>query len=255
MQSILRRGLLAAVAAIAVVASAVGVAGAAAPAPVSGGPAGLGVCAAQATTARSGGSVAALRAFADCEIDRRMTTLGQLSAALGASKGLTASDSAALASDIGSTGSGLTSLKATIDAATAMPALKLGIVEIVTRYRVYLLLGPQVRLTIAADDVVALKPHFDQISTNLAGRIATAKANGKDVAAAQTALDAMNAAVANAETLASPLPAQLLALTPAQYNAGTASAVLQRARAALIAARDDLKAAVRDGQNVLADLK
>ncbi len=255
MRSVFRNGIVAAVVAVVVAASAVGVASAASPAPVPGGPAGSGVCAAQASAARSGGTVAALRTFADCEIARRMTTLGQLSAAVGASKSLTSADAAALSTDIASASSGLASLKAKIDSGTSIVALKLQIVEIVTRFRVYLLLGPQVRLTIAADDVLALKPRFDGISTSLAGRIAQAIANGKDVASAQASLAAMNAAVASAEALASPLPAQLLALTPAQYNAGMGGPVLQKARGALIEARDDLKAAAQDGRDVLADLE
>jgi hypothetical protein len=64
----------------------------------------------------------------------------------------------------------------------------------------------------------------------------------------------MNAAVTTAVSLASPLPAQLLALTPAAF-AGSATTVLQNARTALASARDDLKAAAQDGRDVLADLK
>jgi len=198
MRSVLRNCIVAAAVAVVVAASAVGVVGAASPAPVPGGPAGLGVCAVQASAARSGGTVAALRAFADCEIARRMTTLGQLTSAVAASKSLTSADAAALSTDIADASSGLASLKTSIDGGRSTTALKLEIVEIVSRYRVYLLLGPQVRLTIAADDVLALKPHFDQVSTALAGRIVGADASGQDVAAAQASLDAMNASVAAA---------------------------------------------------------
>ncbi len=254
MQARLGRGLLAAIGAVAIAATVAGVAYAAASAPVAGGPAGAGVCAAQAAAARSSGTAAALRAFANCEIDRRMTTLGQLSSALGASKGLTASDRAALASKIATDSSGLASLKTAIDGESSIAALRLQVVAIVARYRVYLLLGPQVRLTIAADDVLALKPDFDRVSTTLAARVAQASANGRDVSAAQADLGAMNSAVSAAVTLAAPLSARLLALTPAEFNAGTASPVLQSVRAALLEARDDLVAASRDGRKVLADL-
>jgi hypothetical protein len=40
------------------------------------------------------------------------------------------------------------------------------------------------------------------------------------------------------------LPATLLALTPAQYNAGTAGPVMDGAKTALGQARDDLKSAL-----------
>jgi hypothetical protein len=58
----------------------------------------------------------------------------------------------------------------------------------------------------------------------------------------------MNAAVTAAVGLASPLPAALLPLTPAQYNGGTAGPILANARTALGKARDDLKAAVADAK-------
>jgi hypothetical protein len=255
MHARLRNGLAATAFAMVIVTSAAGVAIAAGvSAPISGGPAGATACVTQGSAARSGATVASLRAFADCEINRRLTTLGQLSTAVGASKGLTSSDAAALNAAISAAGSGLTSLKATIDSQTALPALRLEIVQIVTKYRVYELLLPQVRLTIAADSVLALKTHFDDISSKLADRIATAQGKGKDVTAAQAALAAMNAAVADAEALVSPLPARLLALTPAQFDLTTAT-TLQGVRAAIGRARDDLKAATKDGRDAIAALK
>ena len=251
----IRSTLGAVLVAVLVVASGIGAAGAASPAPVPGGPAGIGVCAARASAVRATGTVATLRAFGNCEINRRLATLNRLTATVDASKGLTSSDAAALSSDIGAARSGLTGLKATIDGQTRIPALKAEIVQIATRYRVYVLLGPQVRLTIAADDVLALKPAFDGISATLTGRIATAQRNGKDVTSAQAALDAMNAAVADAVALASPLPAKLVALPPAGFNSGTAVPVLKNARSALLEARDYLKAAAQDGRKVLTDLE
>jgi hypothetical protein len=255
MRSGLRNGVVAVLAAVVVVVATFGVAAAVASAPVSGGPAGLGVCATQASSARTARTVAALRAFGDCEIGRRLTVLDRLSGVVSTSKGLTPSDAAALSSKISADRSELAGLKAAIDAQTKLPALRLDVVQIVTRYRVLVLLSPQVRLIVAADSAVALKPHFDDISITLAARIAKAQVNGKDVTAAQTALDAMNAAVVSAVALASPLPAQLLAVTSAGFNSGAAQAALQSARAAILQSRDLLKTAAQDGRKVLAALK
>ncbi len=108
------------------------------------------------------------------------------------------SDASALQSEISSTRSGLTSLKATIDAETDIPSLKPDIVKIATDYRVYLLVVPQVNLVNAADAVVVAQSKFATVNTNLAARIAAAKAAGKDTTAAQSDLDAMNASVAAA---------------------------------------------------------
>jgi hypothetical protein len=220
-----------------------------------GGPSGNGVCSTQAAAARTTPTVESLRAFGDCEIGRRLTTLGTLASKVSGSKTLTSSDASALSSEISATVSGLNALKATIDAETAVPALKADVAKVATQFRVYVLVVPQVHLVSAADGVLAAQAKFTQINTNLAARIAKAKTAGKDVTAAQTALDAMNTHVSQAMGLATGLPAKLLALTPAQYNAGTAGPVLAGARTALATARNDLKAAVADAQACRAALK
>jgi hypothetical protein len=221
--------------------STVGVAAAVTP---PAGPSGTGVCATQAAATKTGATVGTLRAFGDCEINRRFTTLDALAAKITASKVLTTSDAATMQSEIASTKTGLTSLKATIDSETTLPALRVDIAKIATDYRVFLLVAPQVNLVSAADGVLAAQARFADVNTKLAARIAAAKAAGKNTTAAKAALDVMNAAVANAVGLAQPLPAKLLPLTPAQYNAGTAGPILTAARTALGQARDQLKSAV-----------
>jgi hypothetical protein len=253
MSSRLRNALLAGTAAIALAVSAAGFAASAGPAPVTGGPAGADLCSTQASAARSGATIAPLRGFGDCEIARRLTTLHQLASIVGASKGLTSPDAGRLSSEIAGEVGGLTGLRSTIDTQTRIAPLRAALVQIVTNYRVYVLVGPQVRLTIAADSELALKPHFDQLATTLAGRIAAA-AKGKDVSAAQASLDAMNAAVAGAVALATPVPAKLLALTAANYGSAGGATVIKNARIALVAARDHFRSAAQYGRSVLADL-
>jgi len=58
----------------------------------------------------------------------------------------------------------------------------------------------------------------------------------------------IDAETAQAISLAQPLPAALLPLTPAQYNGGTAGPVLKKARATLVEARGLLQAARKYGQ-------
>ena len=207
-------------------------------------PAASGVCAAERTAARSTPTTESLRALGDCEINRRFVTLNALSAKIAASKVLTSSDASALSAIVSPTRSGLTSLKATIDAETDLTALKADIAKIAPDYRVYLVVVPQVNLVNGADMVIAAQAKFATVNTNLSARIAAAKAAGKNTTAAQAALDSMNASVAAAVALATPLPGKLLLLTPAQYNGGTAGPVIQSARTDLGKARDDIKAAI-----------
>ena len=220
-----------------------------------GGPAGKGVCATAAAAARSGKTVEALRAFGNCEIDRRFTTLNTLAAKISSSKALTPSDAAALSAEVSSTRTGLTSLKATIDAETGIPALRADIVKIAADYRVYLLVAPQVQLTNGADSVLATQTVFAKIDTNLTARIAAAKAAGKDTTAAQSDLNAMNAAVTKAAGLAAPIPGRLLPLTPAQWNSGVAGPIVSQARTDLVSARALLRTAEADAKACRAALK
>ncbi len=227
--------------------SSVAVASAAQPV-VAGGPAGAGQCASQAAAVKAGASVDNLRVFGDCEIARRITTLDTLSSRISGSKVMTSAHAATLSGFVSSDKSGLTALKATIDSETDLTALKADVRKIATDYRVYVLLVPQVHLTNGADAVAASQVVFTKLNTNLAARIAKAKAAGKDTAAAQADLDAMNAAASQAQSLASPLAGNLLALTPAQWNAGTAAPVIKDARAKLAQARNLLQSARKDAQ-------
>ena len=219
------------------------------------GPSGKGICAAEQAAVKAGASVEKLQAFGNCEINRRFATLTALSAKITSSKVMTSAHAATLQSEIGSTRAGLTALKATIDAETNLPALRVDITKIATQFRVYLLVVPQVHLTNASDGVLASQSKFATINTNLAARIAAAKAAGKDTTAAQVDLDAMNKADAAAVALASPLAGKLLPLTPADYNGGTAGPIITAARADLAKAVADVKAAVADANACRTALK
>lgn len=232
-------GLL--VAGSATMVTAVGPAGAA-------GPAGKGVCATQATASRANPTVETLRAFGDCEITRRFATLDTLASRIAGSKVLTNPHAADLSAKISAARSGLTTLKTTIDSETAIATLKADIAKIVTDYRVYVLLAPQVHLVNGADGVAAAQPRFNDMSTRLTARIATAKAAGKDTTAAQGHLDAMKAAATRAVSLAQPIPGKVLPLTPSDWNSGAAGPVLNQARTDLVAARNQLRTAVAEAK-------
>ena len=248
------RALTALAVVMAIAAGTAGDAGAVSP-PVAGGPGGAGACSSQASTARSTPTVANLRVFGDCEISRRQATITQLTKVINGSKTLTTTDANALKAGVSAASSELATLKSNLDSESAIAVLKATIVQIVNKVRVYVLLVPQVRLTVAADDVLSLQPHLTALSAQLADRIAAAGAAGKDTTAAQSALDAMNTALSKAVALAAPWPAQLVGLTPADFDSGAAAPVLTRARVALGDASLQLKAAVADGRAALRALQ
>ena len=99
-----------------------------------------GVCATEFAAVKAGDTVEDLREFGNCQINRCFVTLTDLSSKISASKVMTSSDAAALQREISSPRSGLAALKATIDAKTAILALRSDIVKIAADYRVHLLI-------------------------------------------------------------------------------------------------------------------
>ena len=237
-----------ALAALMVVSTAAIVA-AADPSPVpSGGPAGKTICRPQRDSLTSKPTLEQLKAFGDCEIARRFTTLNDLAARIADAKFATSEHKTALGDEVSSTKSGLTALKTKIDAETGLEAMKGEIRQIATDFRVYVLVAPKVNLVLGADRVAASETKFDAIDKRLGDLIAKAEAAGKDVTDARAHLANMNAAVDKALGLASPLAAELLPLTPAQFNAGTAGPILTDARTKLGEARTQLRTAAAEAK-------
>ncbi len=232
----------------ALVVSSVAVVTASSPAPVTGGPAGKGVCSSQQAAVKADKTIDTLRAFGLCEVDRRLATLTALDARINSSKVMTSQHVATLKGEIGSTRGGLTALRAKISAEKDLKAMVAEVRQIATDFRVYALVVPQVNLVNGADGVAAAQTKFADVNTRLSQAIAKAKAAGKDTTDAQKHLDAMNAAVAKAAGLASGIPNAVLPLTPAQFNAGTAGPILTTARSNLVLARGQIRTAATEAK-------
>lgn len=218
------------------------------PNPVAGGPAGNTVCSSQRDALKANRTIDTLRAFGLCEIDRRLGTLDTLTSKINSSKVMTSQHVAALKGEIGSTQGGLKALRAKIQAEKDLKAMAAEVRQIATEFRVYALVVPQVSLVNGADGVAAAQVKFADVNTRLSQAIARAKAAGKDVTDAQKHLDAMNAAVSKASSLASGIPAAVLPLTPAQFNAGTAGPILTTARSNLVQARGQIRTAATEAK-------
>ena len=190
---------------------------------------------------------------ADAAIQARLTALGNDLTAVNSAAHLAPADKQTLLGLISSDQSGLTQLKATIDATTDPTTCHTDGLTIVTGYRVYVLVGPKVRLTIAADQIQAAGATLQSVATTLQNDINRAKGNGKDVAKAQEALNDLNTKTTAALSAAAPVPGQVLPLDPSGYPADATT--LQSARQSLESARSDLHAARKDAAQVVADLQ
>ncbi len=197
--------------------------------------------------------MAALKQRGDTEIDRRLGTLTTLKGVVTDAKHLTDADRQALLGQINADTTGLTALRTKIDNDTDLATLRADVRSIVTAYRVYVLLEPQVRLVRAADASVDLAEYFDDLATRLQSRIDAAKGAGKDVTAAQAALDDMIAKVADAKAKATPIPGQEIPLTPAGYPANRPTLV--SARGTLLQVKADYETARNDARTVVSALK
>ena len=211
-------------------------------------------CLAESTAAKDNG-VGNLRTLGDCEIDRRLDTITKLQARVGDAAGLTAADRSALQSQLSADTSGLKALRAQIDAESNVDALRADLKKIVADFRIYLLMAPKAGDVIAADTELAAVARLGTQGTKLKARIDADKAAGKDVTQAQSDLDAMNAKVAQVSPVVQGIPAAVLPLTPAQYNAGAAKPILVSSRTSLQAGRGLLAGARADARACVAALK
>lgn len=211
-----------------------------------------------AATPDPGARLEAGRAKCDAAIDRRLSTLDELSTRIGESKHLTDADRASLSDDVTTTRNGLTSLKSQIDADSDAATLRADCKRIVTDYRVYLLVAPTVHLVNGADAALSAVENFGDANAKLTDAIAAAEGRGVDaakVADAKAKQADMNAKVADAQAKAAPVAGTVVPLTPADINAGTGQAVLTSARSDLQAAKQSLQAARADLGAAVADLR
>ena len=212
-------------------------------------------CAADRLAARANPTVANLQALGYCEIDRRLATIDRLASAVDQGGVLTDDHAAALKTILRNSRTGLAELRGKIAGETTVAAVKEDIRHIFTDYRIYALVTRQVVLVRADDRVGAAVVRLNKAAGRVSDAIARAQSNGKDVTAAQGHLIAMKAAISAATDQVSGDAANVLAQTPATWNAGTAKPVLDAARASVSAAQADLRTAVADGKAALAALR
>jgi hypothetical protein len=145
--------------------------------------------------------------------------------------------------------SGLTALDQKIQADTTTAQARADAQTIFTDYRVYALMLPVAHMTRAADAVTkVVAVHLGRVADRLQDAITNRGATDL-----QPALDDMKAQIDAAVRLATPLPAALAALKPADWNAN--HQVLQPDRTALETARSDLKKARASAAAVIRGLK
>jgi hypothetical protein len=199
-----------------------------------------------ATTDKGSDRLAAIKTKGDAEITRRLATLNALTSKISNSAKATATDKTTLSGEVTTEISGLTALKAKLDAETTVAGAAADVASMVTEYRVYALLVPKMSLIKTADDQQAVEAKLAALATKLQTRITAAKSSGKDVAIMQASLDDLNAKVAAAQAISGSVEKTVLPLQPTDYNSD---------HSLLSGYRDQLKTAHTDNQTAFADAK
>jgi hypothetical protein len=193
-------------------------------------------------------SVSTARSVGHCEIDRRLEDLMSLSAAATGDATLTSADRSTIEHTISRTRTGLKSLNSKLSADSTVLTLGPDLDAIVSSYRVYVLVVRQSWLAGATDGELAAVTALGTADTKLGAAIDLAMAAGYDTSAAETDRAAMTADTATATSLIHGLDKTVLALTPAQYNAGTAGPVMDNAGQSLATAYASLVSARAEAQ-------
>jgi hypothetical protein len=205
-------------------------------------------------TTKGGASITTLQSHGDAEIASRLSDLASLSARIGEMKNVSASDKASLQATINAETSGLTTLKASIDADTVLATLKTDVESITKDYRIYMLIIPQGRIEAVVDRTATIDADFNALAPKLEARI-TAD-NNNSVAA--NAYSDMQAKVSDASAQSSAALTEVASLSPDQGNTtieASNTASLKDAAAKLKTSTADLKAARVDLTTILNAVK
>ena len=204
-----------------------------------------------AEPARADDATAVARAKAEVtrRIDLRLAALRRFDAAGKGARHLTEAHEATLHTLITEDAAGLGALKTKVALETTLAALRADAASMVNDYRIFILVGPKVRLTIAGDAEQAAIGRLQSAHDKLAGLVTEAKAAGKDTAAAEQNLADMQAAINSAKTRLDGQIAGLLAVQPGP-DGDAIRAKVATVRRALGAARADLRTAIAEAKQV-----
>ena len=178
--------------------------------------------------------------------------LNALNGEVGGSATLSPGNKSALSTDLANELAGIRALQAKVpDDVTCAQVAQDGR-NMVLDYRVYVVMTPQVHLTISADTETSLAGTLAGLEPNIQAAITAAGAQGKNVAAAQQAFADMETQVTSAQQDSAGISATVLAFTPASYPACWSTFVSERV--SLQKGAQALRTADQDLHTVLADL-
>lgn len=206
-------------------------------------------------TGTKGSNLGNLQARGDQYITQRLTSLNTLVTKINGLKNLKPEDKSQFLTNINADISGLTALKAKIDADTDVATARADVLSIFTTYRVYVVFDPQTQLLAASDTMTVLADELDMLANKLETRINEA-GSGVNTTTLRNLLNDMRSKIADARTQYTNVENTVSPLTPASYNSNPSGtkATMQTARADITTGRTDLTGAWADAKQIRAGL-
>jgi hypothetical protein len=216
---------------------------------------GLVVLAAGPASARPASTInPAARAAAESAVTSRLADLNARVTLVNQSPALTSGDRSGLLSELNSTIGGLTALTSTIAGETNQAAFRTEAAQVFSNFRVYALVLPQVYLVRASDELTSVVvSDLQKVEAALQSRISSEQRQGRDVSATTAPMSDLASQITAIAGDTAGLPATLLALTPAQWNANHSVVLGPRQR--LGSAGTAAGQALRDVQTVRAAIQ
>lgn len=219
---------------------------------------GAGVRPTAANTEVVANRIAKAKERATQEIDRRITMLTQGNERVQAMKHVSDAIKSSIASTVTEEISSLNTLKTKIASETELAALREDIASITKSYRIFLLVIPQARITVAADKVKTAATSLSTLAGKLQERITAASAAGVDVSVMNASLADMNAKITDAMAQADAAVAAVASLQPDNGDKAVQKAntdALKSAREKLRTGQDDIETARKDAHEIVKALK
>jgi hypothetical protein len=204
-----------------------------------------------ASGANAAERLAAIISRANSDIAARITSLGNLNTRVQAMKNESATEKSDILTQVQTNTAGLQALQTKIDADTDVTTVRADAGTIFTSFRIYALVIPRGYILAASDRVTVITGLMNTLGTKMQARITADQSAGKDVSALTAALTDMNAKTADANSQASTAKSGVTGLMPDLGNTTTAASN----KAALVAARGNIKTASGDLQSARADIK
>lgn len=147
---------------------------------------------ASAAAQRKATNLADLKSKADQMIAMRINDLNKISTRIQNDSRLNSSDKTSLNNDIQNATNGLTQLKNKIDADTDLTTIRADAQQIVTNYRVYIVLEPKIQLLITISNLQTLTANLEGLTPKIQSLVNSLQSQGKDVSTVTSILNNIN---------------------------------------------------------------